>query len=116
LFWILPVSAAYIVLKTFDTHQQASRLALALFLAANASVIFFLIQSPQVFTKISLSGYKPIKTPELIEMKTTSGLSVWVPEGGLRCWDSPLPCTQELDPELQLIGKDIQSGFMIAPE
>tara|TARA_B100000945_G_scaffold307485_1_gene295984 strand:+ start:1338 stop:2999 length:1662 start_codon:yes stop_codon:yes gene_type:complete len=59
------------------------------------------------------SNYKPIN-PLSNLVETKSGLNVWVPINEQKCDDSPLPCTQWLNMNLELIipGK-IESGFKI---
>jgi hypothetical protein len=116
-FWILPISVIYVFLKIFDAHKKISALRLGFFVVANASIFFFFLQNPQVFAQISLHGYEPFRTSELIVKTTASGLEVWTPESAIgRCWDSPLPCAQEFNSKLELIGDDLQSGFMLAPK
>jgi hypothetical protein len=44
----------------------------------------------------------PLPKPALILRHTLSGLAVYVPAEGQKCWDSPLPCTPYFDPSLRL--------------
>jgi len=62
-----------------------------------------------------LHGFYPLPTVEMHPFVTNSGLTLYVPNEGDQCWDAPLPCTPDTNPNLQLrkVGK-IQSGFMIS--
>jgi hypothetical protein len=51
---------------------------------------------------ILLNGFQPIKKVYLIERTTTSGLSVYTPEAGDQCFDSPLPCMPYFNEKLRL--------------
>ena len=53
------------------------------------------------------------KPPPATQFETDSGLKVWIPENGGKCDDSPLPCTQNIAPNLSLLkDEDFSSGFI----
>ncbi len=115
-FWILPVSALWALTRVFAESPKAPLLQRAFFLAANASVFVFFALNPQAFGNISLHGYEGFPQPELRLMTTQSGLQLWTPESPIgRCWDAPLPCAQEFNPKLRLLGEGLQSGFALDP-
>ena len=46
--------------------------------------------------------------------QTLSGLVIQIPVQNGACWDSPLPCTPDPDPNLRLIVPgDLSKGFMV---
>ncbi len=60
------------------------------------------------------AGYYPIPEPEMIERETRSGLRVFVPARGQRCWNARLPCVQPFRPGLRLRDASRpQSGFVL---
>lgn len=63
------------------------------------------------------AGFHPIPQAELSTFWTESGLAVFVPKEGSLCWDAPVPCTPEPDPDLRLITPgDLGGGFAIGPD
>ncbi len=55
---------------------------------------------------------KVIPQPELKKIITASGLEVWAPKEGPYCFDSPIPCSPDVDSSLQIIGNtNIFPGF-----
>jgi len=61
-------------------------------------------------------GFHPVPQVELSTFWTESGLAVFVPKGGTLCWDAPLPCTPDPDPNLKLlVPGDLAGGFGIGP-
>jgi hypothetical protein len=54
----------------------------------------------------------PLPKADLIVRYTLSGLAVYVPTEGNRCWDAPLPCTPYFDETLRLRnGPSMRAGF-----
>ncbi len=67
--------------------------------------------------KFHPSSYAPIPVVELNEKVTFSGLRVYVPSSGDRCWDAPLPCTPYFQPQLKLLSpEDGGCGFRYLPD
>jgi hypothetical protein len=61
-----------------------------------------------------VSSYADFPKPSLVERTTNSGLRIYVPEADSLCWDSPLPCTPDLNPKLKLRrGNELPSGFTV---
>jgi hypothetical protein len=58
--------------------------------------------------------YPPIPMPVLKEIKTESGLTLFVPTTSDQCWAALLPCTPSFNPKLKL-RKDgyLSSGFTV---
>jgi hypothetical protein len=70
----------------------------------------------------SRTGWQPIKTAALEEKATDQGLKIYIPvpaklerHESPQCWDSPLPSAPYFNPDLQLRGRDLQSGFKTLP-
>ena len=60
------------------------------------------------------SDIAPVKTAQVKDFETKSGLVVPIPIEGDQCWNSPIPCTYDPDPLLKLRDKNhIEKGFMI---
>ena len=114
--YILPMSLALLCLegkKPWKMPRQEFWAALLLVAILSVNYIGY---SLLYFKDLSFSpnGFAPIPAAELREEVTHSGLIVHVPASGDRCWDSPLPCTPVLRPELQLLGPDEEGrGFRL---
>jgi hypothetical protein len=54
-----------------------------------------------------------IPVAEVAQKITNSGLRVWVPVNGDQTWDAPLPATPYFQPDLQLRGEYLASGFCL---
>jgi hypothetical protein len=60
-------------------------------------------------------GFIPAPVAQTSPHKTLSGLVVQIPTQDDACWNSPLPCTPYLDPNLRLIVPgDFSKGFMVS--
>lgn len=63
---------------------------------------------------ISISGFHTIPFSPLIQKKSLSGLIVYTPAEGDQCWDSPIPSTPYLNPNLRLrVPGRTESGFTV---
>lgn len=63
---------------------------------------------------MTIDGYFAIPSVQVKTFVTDSGLTVYVPEKGGKCWDSPLPCTPNPDADLQLREQgNLRHGFMV---
>ncbi len=83
-------------------------------LIGNLQYLIFTIQNIGLITEISYTGYQPIQIVPLDEKVTKSGLTIFTPETGDQCWDSPLPCTPYLNRSLMLREPgNLTSGFKI---
>lgn len=72
----------------------------------------------KAFSGWTVPGLGLYDTPiaDIKEKKTKSGLVVYVPASGDRCWDAPLPCTPDFNENLALIEEGrMENGFMIQP-
>ena len=62
-------------------------------------------------------GFQPAHAAALVVVQTDSGLEVFVPRAGDRCWYAALPCTPNPDPALTLLRRgDLSSGFVLDEE
>ena len=95
ILFCLTASNAYRSLKKPSPHLT---LTLILFLAL---IISFQTLSLDSSKLIWANGFQSIKSVQLLERKTASGLSVYIPAKGDQCFDSPLPCTPYFDPNLR---------------
>jgi hypothetical protein len=74
-------------------------------------LIFILLVGSYQFTKISSenldkilnNGFQPIKSIQILERSTKSGLKIYMPKTGDQCFDSPLPCTPYFNESLKLV-------------
>lgn len=64
-------------------------------------------------TALNTIRYPPVPTVEAREFVTNSGLIVYTPAAGDRCFDLPLPCTPYPNANLMLRGDSIREGFRI---
>lgn len=58
-------------------------------------------------------GFYPVSSVELETYETNSGLTLYRPATGDRCFDAPRPCTPYPKPTLRLRGDSIRSGFEV---
>jgi hypothetical protein len=88
--------------STFHLKHKLENISYALVIV----FVFSIVTTPRSLSldslkSILLSGFQPIRSVGLIERKTTSGLSVYTPDTGDQCFDSPLPCTPYFDANLR---------------
>jgi hypothetical protein len=91
-----------IVSLDLDLHRSRTNLVLALVVLSS---IWCLISFGWKESLITLRGIQQppaLPKPALILQHTLSGVAVYVPAEGIRCWDAPLPCTPYFDPSLRL--------------
>jgi len=91
-----------IVSLDLQLHRLHNNLVLAALVLAS---IWCLISFGWAESLLALRGIQqppPLPKPALILRHTLSGLAVYVPAEGQKCWDSPLPCTPYFDPSLRL--------------
>ena len=65
-------------------------------------------------------GWQPWPSEKIIQKYTESGLMIYTPSAGELCWDAPLPCAAEFNPQLELIPNEklkttLGSGFLKKP-
>ncbi|MCB0165376.1 MAG: hypothetical protein KDI79_14200 [Anaerolineae bacterium] len=59
-------------------------------------------------------GFYPTPKFQVHQFQTRSGLTIFVPNTGDKCWDAPLPCTPYPNPDLATIESgNISSGFFM---
>lgn len=116
-FWCLSFGSALIFLshmKPAITAKAYSTTFWAVFLIVNVLLIGKTFDSIKNLADVSLSGWHPVPVVPLNTMKTASGLVVYTPKTGDQCWDAPLPCTPDFNPNLRLrIADDLASGFTV---
>lgn len=67
----------------------------------------------KVYTPPVVGGFHATPTAKLSEARTACGQTVFVPEDGF-CWDSAIPCTPHVHPNLRLRKPgDLSAGFRI---
>jgi hypothetical protein len=115
LFWILPVSVMIVLIKIIESWGKVRNgFIVAMILIINANIIaWFIVQNPQMFIRISATGYMPIPIANLTEKRTLSGLEVLSPVQGDQCWDSKIPCTPNFNAKLNFTDNDIFPEFRI---
>jgi len=118
LFWLLAVASALVALAAAQGLLSSKRFAVALcgaFVVANLYCVECATRNYYILGEVSSSGWQPVKTVPLVQEKTLSGLSIYVPASGDQCWDAPLPCATHLDPALRLrVPGNIRAGFTIS--
>lgn len=100
-FLLLPVACALLLLARLP--RVTVPIAAAVFLAANVHTGYYALLHRGVIARVSMRGWQPVPVAMLSTRTTHSGLPVFVPVGG-QCWDSPLPCTPNFDPQLERRG------------
>jgi hypothetical protein len=120
LFWMLSMGGGLSLLGSLRPllSRRSFRVAvLGLFVAVNAPFFAYVaLRGASRVTRISTSGWQPIPAPRLVSRPTSSGLVVFVPESGEKCWDSPVPCTPYFNPNLALrVSGRLDRGFVDKP-
>ncbi len=119
-FWMLSMSGGLLLLASLEPlfRGRSYRIAvLGLFVAINAPFFAYVaLKGGSRITRISISGWRPIPAPRLVARPTSSGLILYVPARGERCWDAPLPCTPYFNPDLALrVWGRLDRGFVDRP-
>jgi len=101
-------------LLAVSSFQRSTRTLLAVFLVA-APLGWHLLKeaSPHLVHAGPERGLHPVNSIELRTYETESGLTLYCPASGDRCFDAPLPCTPYPNPRLRLRGDSFLSGFEI---
>ncbi len=88
----------------------------AVLLLTNYPYLRISIGLPDLFRTVSTQGYEAVQQAALTTYQTTSNLTIYTPESGDQCWDSPLPCTPHFKKTLTLRESDrLASGFSQSP-
>jgi hypothetical protein len=112
LFWILPVSAATMLLRMLaNAGKLNAGFTVLTLLILSASLILEIIFYP--FMRGSVGGYMPFQVANLEEKYTLSGLKVLVPTSSDQCWDSELPCTPNFNEGLSFIDRRYFPEFRV---
>jgi hypothetical protein len=119
-FWMLSMSGGLLLLASVEplSRGRAFRVALlGVFLAINAPFFAYVaLKGESRISRISLSGWRPIPSPALRPKRTSSGLILYEPASGQRCWDAPLPCTPSFNADLALrVSGRLDRGFADRP-
>jgi hypothetical protein len=118
LFWLFAFGSMLVLLvqirSLFSRRKFMVILGVA-FLSTNICFITYCVGHIPRLKDISVSGYQPIQSVSLIQVKTVSGMVILKPEKGDQCWDSPLPCTPDPNESLRLRKGNIESGFTVTP-
>ena len=113
-FWIL--AAAFRMLALAGMSRPLFVLCGSVFLlnAACVLAIHFLTLKPLWLPGDGDDFFYPTQTALVKPIVTNSGLILYVPHTGFRCWGAPLPCTPEPKRKLRLRHPgDLQSGFVL---
>ena len=114
LFWLLPVILAHALLGALQrVAWTRPRLNQAVaFLIINLAIInVFVLHWPQAVTV--LPGFSPLPKADVVEQLLSRRLSVWTPVNDELCWNTQLPCTAHINPQLRQRGRDLDHGFQI---
>lgn len=115
LFWILPVSASYMILAKLSSLGKLNNvIIIVIFLLLNANIASIIIKAPRPLTNLQTEGYIPIKEVNLVARVTKSGLEILTPVEGDQCWDSKIPCTPYFNNRLKFIDRSIFPEFSIS--
>jgi hypothetical protein len=112
--WML--SAGTLILAGYELEAVKKRRIVVVLTSILMIVVFFIssINQPWIIPPGNNNGYYSIPNEKMQKFITTSGLILYVPITGNKCWDAPLPCTPYPDENLALIENgDMSSGFMI---
>jgi len=111
--WLLGAGLLSVSLFNATTPSKSVWLALLLSTALSLS-IFHTLHKPLLLPPGPDQGFYPVPQAKLKSVTTNTGLSVFVPVEGKQCWDSPLPCSPDLDPKLEARDpKKIEHGFIL---
>jgi hypothetical protein len=115
--WCLAYGSGIVFLQSIGPGFSFRRLLRAVGLVLLVSSLWLIRSRPgdlRRFTRISISGWQPIRRVDTIEETSLHGVVVRVPKQGDQCWDAPLPCTPHLDPGLALrVPGDLAAGFRL---
>jgi len=102
LFWILPVSAGYMILKKLSSLGKLNNaIIIVLFILLNANITSLILKEPGKIVHLSTEGYLPIKAVNYVTRTTKTGLEILTPVEGDQCWDSSIPCTPDFTNKLK---------------
>lgn len=63
---------------------------------------------------LAATPFAPLPTAQVVPLRTSSGLTVYVPRKGNQCWNAPLPCTPYFHDALRLRAPgSLRSGFSL---
>jgi hypothetical protein len=114
LFWLLPVIVVHALLSALQgVVWKRPRLNQAIaFLVIHLAMLTILVLNwPQALTV--LPGFSPLPKPNVVEEFVSRRLSVWTPVNDEFCWNTQLPCTSYINPQLRQRGRDLQHGFQV---
>ena len=111
LFFCFAIGAALLFFTSVQTHRRYAWIVCVVFAIANAGLALQVIRHWREITRVSI-GWQPIPRVALIQRTTASGLIVFVPAEGEKCWNAPLPCTPYFREDLRAREPgDLSSGF-----
>ena len=119
-FWYLGAGALAVKYQSIRLCYFRKACILTLFLSvaiALFSMILYRVtlQKKIITGNIDQQGFYMIPYVELQTFITKSGLIVYTPKQGAKCWDAPLPCTPYFNADLRLrIPGKLASGFTVA--
>ena len=116
-FILMPLAAVLLLLDSLQNTALTRRsfyAAFLLFSLYQASFGVALIRYRGQIPSISRSGWQHVTQAKLREVSTSSGLTIFCPEEGDQCWDSPLPSSPYYNKVLRLRNPDnMGDGFTV---
>ena len=83
-----------------------------------AVAALFLAVAGLTILKVKSLRINDLYEPRLMEQVTArrynwTGLPLWIPEVGERCFDCPIPCAPQVNERLRLRGASVRDGFRV---
>jgi hypothetical protein len=113
-FWLLGAGVLLVAGEKLCTQRPSGTTAVVFLLLAAFTLGEKIGKNGAFVAPGPQQGFYPVPTAEVHVFVTKSGLSLYVPNNGDRCWDAALPCTPYPNPHLRLRKNgEINSGFTV---
>jgi hypothetical protein len=115
LFWILPVSLGFVLIRMLEASGsvQPGRIAYFFLFLGGLTLAWMVFKDPHPFLRISKTGFEPIPMGQLTIQRTNAGLEILTPIQDDRCWDSKIPCTPMFNDQLIFIDNGLFPEFTV---
>jgi hypothetical protein len=113
MFWHVGIGILALAAVDWLAIRPATGRAIVWFAAPALIGLYLLAGSRSRDLRSPWSAAYTAPVPPIREVRTRSGLMVYVPSDDQRCLDAPLPCTPEPNPALALRGPALSSGFRV---
>ncbi|MFQ5559801.1 MAG: LIC_10190 family membrane protein, partial [Nitrospinota bacterium] len=115
-FWLLGSSSFIIAMRRWGVRNISISAPAFTVLVVGITILTHISENRLIIIPRQKTGHYKLPKADLVIQKTKSGLTVFTPRHGDRCWNSPLPCTPYFNPDLQLrVPGDFSQGFFIPP-